>query len=76
MTLENANTIRKLLNFRDELISQLNKLRDCDNISGNINSGQNGLGFKWDKDSRQMKYLIEGTNQEIFNIEQAILEFE
>lgn len=72
MTLEKANEIRKLLNLRDYLISELNEFKKCDSISGNINRDSNGLGFKWEKEDRQIKYLIDGANSEISKIEQII----
>ena len=76
MTLEKANEIRKLLNLRDYLISELNYFQECDSISGNINQGSNGLGFKWEKEDRQIKYLIDGATSEISKIEQIIADIE
>lgn len=76
MTLEKANEIRKLLNLRDYLISELDCFKKCDSISGNINRGTNGLGFKWEKEDRQIKYLIDGATSEISKIEQIIADIE
>lgn len=75
MTLEKANEIRKLLNLRDDLISQLKDFKDCTCIDGHINDGVNGLGFRWDKDDRQIKYLIDGATKEIRDIEEMISNF-
>ena len=72
MTLEKANQIRKLLNLRDYLISELDRFKNCDSITGNINRATNGLGFKWEKEDRQIKYLIDGAASEISKIEQII----
>ena len=76
MTLEKATEIKRLLDFRDELISQLKEFARCDSITGHINSGSNGLGFGWDNDSRQIRYLIEGTKRDIERIEKKIETFE
>lgn len=76
MTLEKANEIRKLLNLRDYLISELDEFKKCDSISGNINRDSNGLGFKWEKEDRQIKYLIDGAASEISKIEQIIADIE
>lgn len=76
MTLEKANEIRKLLNLRDYLISEFDYFKKCDSISGNINQGANGLGFKWEKEDRQIKYLIDGATSEISKIEQIIADIE
>lgn len=76
MTLEKANEIRKLLNLRDYLISELNEFKKCDSISGNINRDSNGLGFKWEKEDRQIQYLIDGAASEISKIEQIIEDIE
>lgn len=76
MTLEKANEIRKLLNLRDYLISELDEFKKCDSISGNINRDSNGLGFKWEKEDRQIKYLIDGATSEISKIEQLIAAIE
>ena len=72
ITLEKANEIRKLLNLRDYLISQLDDFKKCTSIDGHINDGTNGLGFKWEKEDRQIKYLIDGATKEISKIEQII----
>jgi hypothetical protein len=76
MTLEKANEIRKLLNLRDYLISELDRFKNCDSITGNINRATNGLGFKWEKEDRQIKYLIDGATSEISKIEQIIADIE
>ena len=76
MTLEKANEIRKLLNLRDYLISQLDDFKKCTSIDGHISDGVNGLGFRWDKDDRQIKYLIDGATSEISKIEQIIADIE
>ena len=76
MTLEKANEIRRLLNLRDVLISQLNKFKECDCIDGHINEGANGLGFKWEKDGREIKYLIEGILKDIKDIEETVFSFQ
>ena len=76
MTLEKANEIRKLLNLRDYLISELDRFKNCDSITGNINRDTNGLGFKWEKEDRQIKYLIDGATSEISKIEQIIADIE
>lgn len=76
MTLEKANEIRKLLNLRDYLISELDNFKKCDSISGHINRDANGLGFKWEKEDRQIKYLIDGAASEISKIEQIIEDIE
>lgn len=76
MTLEKANEIRQLLNLRDYLISQLDDFKKCTSIDGHINDGTNGLGFKWVKEDRQIKYLIDGANREISKIEQIIADIE
>ena len=76
MTLEKANEIRKLLSLRDYLISELDEFKKCDSISGNINRATNGLGFKWEKEDRQIKYLIDGATSEISKIEQIIADIE
>ena len=76
MTLEKANEIRKLLNLRDYLISKLDRFKKCDSITGNINRATNGLGFKWEKEDRQIKYLIDGAASEISKIEQIIADIE
>ena len=73
MTLEEASTIRELLNCRDNLITELKEYEHCNSIDGHINDGVNGLGFRWEKNSRQIRYLMNGTMQEIANIEDRIL---
>lgn len=75
MTLEKAEEIRKLLNHKDALVAELKDLMGCKSIDGHINDGTNGLGFRWDENSRQVMYLIEGTKKEIEAVEKAIINF-
>lgn len=76
MTIAQADTIRHLLNLRDGLKRELKDLVRCDSICGHINEGSNGLGFGWQKGSRQIQYLIEGTEREIADIEKTISSIE
>lgn len=72
MTLEKAIEIKNLLNARDGLISQIREFQNCDSIDGHINDGVNGLGFRWDKNSIQVKWLIKGLKEELTRIDEAI----
>ena len=74
MTLETAEKIRNLLNYRDELQMELKDYERCSSISGHINDEHNGLGFRWDKGERQIQFLIDGTTKEIRNVETAIMQ--
>lgn len=76
MTLETAEKIRNLLNYRDELQRELKEYERCSSINGHINDEHNGLGFRWDKGERQILFLIEGTTQEIKNVETAIMKID
>ena len=76
MTFAEAQEIRKLLNTRDDLISQLKNLANCESIVGHINDGVNGLGFRWDARSIHVKWLIKGVREEITRIEEAIARIE
>ena len=73
MTLEQAVKVKQLLTLRDSLLSQLRDLDKCDSISGHINEGGNGLGFRWNNNSWQIKCLIEGIKKEIQSVEETIL---
>ncbi len=72
MTLDKAMEIKNLLNDRDCLISQLRNLAGCESITGHINDNVNGLGFRWEKDSLQVKWLLKGLKEEIRRVEEAI----
>lgn len=72
MTLEQAIEIKNLLNVREYLISQIRELQNCKSIDGHINDGVNGLGFSWDKNSLQVKWLIKGLREELTRIDEAI----
>lgn len=76
MTIGQADTIRHLMNMRDQLNQELNDLVRCESIDGHINDGVNGLGFRWGKDSRPIHYLIEGTKREIADIDETISRIE
>ena len=72
MTLEQAQEIRELMNERGDLFSELRDLVSCDSIDGHINEGENGLGFRWDSNSIEVKWLIKGITVEIERIEETI----
>lgn len=72
MTLEKAIEIKNLLNARDNLISEIRELQNCESITGHINDRVNGLGFRWEKDSLQVKWLLKGLKEEIRRVEEAI----
>lgn len=72
MTLETAQEIRELMTVRSCLISDLECFQECDSITGNINKDSSGLGFRWDKNSKEIKYLIEGIERQIQYIEETI----
>lgn len=72
MTLEMAQEIRELMTVRNLLISDLERFQECDSITGNINKDSNGLGFRWDKNSREIKCLIDGIERQIQYIEETI----
>lgn len=76
MTLETAEKIRNLLNYRDELQRELKEYESCSSIDGHINDEHNGIGFRWDKGERQIQFLIDGTTKEIRNVETAIIKID
>lgn len=73
MKIELAEYVRELLNRRDRLKEELDDFKNCDSITGNINEGCNGLGFRWEKDSYEITCLIEGYEKKIEIIEKQIL---
>ena len=75
MTIKEAEAIATLLGYRESLMSELRNLDQCESITGCINNRANGLGFRWGRDSRQLKYLIEGTKAEIAKVEEAISKY-
>lgn len=72
MTIEQAESIRDLLVHRDNLIAELREFERCQCITGHINDAHNGLGFTWDRNSRQVRCLIDGIQKEIAYIDEYI----
>lgn len=72
MTIKEAEVIGKLLENRKILMEELRELDQCKSITGHINDGVNGTGFRWEQGDRQIKYLIEGIKAELARVEETI----
>ena len=75
MTINEVKNIVEIWDCRERLLLELRELDQCMSITGHINDGTNGLGFRWEQGGRQLKYLIEGTKAELAKIDELISKY-
>lgn len=73
MTIHEATMIAEYIKTRNILMSKIEDYERCDSISGNINSGCNGLGFRWENGkSYEIMCLLNGLQAELERINEII----
>lgn len=75
MTIHEATTIAEYINARNILMSKIKEYEGCDSISGTINRGCDGLGFRWKNGkSYEIMCLLNGLKSELERINEIILD--
>lgn len=65
MTLEQGKQIVQILETKRELENFIYDIQNSTSIIGDINDGHNGLAFRWERNSNQTRYLLEGAEADL-----------
>lgn len=75
MEIEIAERASKIIKEINELHDMKKELKEADNVTGNINFGCRGLGFKWAKgheSGKYIEYIILGINLRIAQLKDEL----